>query len=120
MDLTHTANVQTSRRQATVLLTCLLLVWSGLTNAQVKSKPQTARSELSERGRYIVEHVALSVECHTPRDENGNLKPTEYLKGAAVPVKSPPYQQMKWGLKARGIASLDGDTEGMMIQLLME
>ena len=120
MDLTHTASRQTSLRQATVLLTCLLLVWSGLTNAQIKSEQQTARSELIGRGKYIVEQVALCVECHTPRDEKGNLKPTEYLKGAPVPVKSPPYPQMKWALKAPAIAGLPGYTEEQSMRLLMD
>jgi len=36
---------------------------------------------------------------------------TEYLKGAPVPVKAPPYPQMKWPLKAPAIAGLPGYTD---------
>ena len=111
---------ESARRLATVLFTCLLLFSSGLTNAQVRSKEQTAGSELIGRGQYIVEHVALCVECHTPRDENGSLKVGEYLKVAPIPVNSPPYPQMKWALKAPAIAGLPGYTEEQSIRLLMD
>lgn len=89
--------------KATALLTGLFLFSAVLTNAQVKSKSQAAGAALVGRGKYIVEHVALCVECHTPRNENGILQPREYLKGAPVPVKSPPYPQMKWALQAPAI-----------------
>jgi mono/diheme cytochrome c family protein len=111
---------ESARRPAAVLLTSLLLFSSALTNAQVPSKKQTAGAELIGRGKYIVEYVALCVECHTPRDENGILKPSEYLKGAPIPVKSPPYPQMKWALKAPAIAGLPGYTEEESIRLLTD
>jgi mono/diheme cytochrome c family protein len=98
----------------------LFLLSSALTNAQIKSKQQASGPERIGRGKYIVEYVALCVECHTPRDENGILKPTEYLKGAPVPVKTPPYPQMKWALKAPAIAGLPGYTEEESIHLLMD
>jgi len=106
--------------KATVLLTGLFLFSVVLTNAQVKSKSQAAGAALVGRGKYIVEDVALCVECHTPRDENGILQPKEYLKGAPIPVKSTPYPQMKWALKAPAIAGLPGYTEEQGIRLLME
>jgi len=91
-----------------------------LTNAQVKSTKQAADTELVRRGKYIVDQVALCVECHTPRDENGSLKVSDYLRGAPIPVKSPPYPQMKWALKAPAIAGLPGYTEEQSIRLLMD
>jgi len=110
-----------SRRLITsVLLTSLFLFSSGLTNAQVKPTKQAADTELVRRGKYIVDQVALCVECHTPRDENGSLKVSEYLRGAPIPVKSPPYPQMKWALKAPAIAGLPGYTEEQSIRLLMD
>jgi mono/diheme cytochrome c family protein len=98
----------------------LFLLSSALTNAQIKSKQQASGPERIGRGKYIVEYVALCVECHTPRDENGILKPTEYLKGAPVSVKTPPYPRMKWALKAPAIAGLPGYTEEESIHLLMD
>jgi mono/diheme cytochrome c family protein len=98
----------------------LILFSVVLANAQVKSKSEAAGGDLTDGGKYIVEQVALCTECHTPRDEKGNLQRTEYLKGAPVLVKSPPYPQMKWALKAPAIAGLPGYTEQQAIRLLME
>jgi mono/diheme cytochrome c family protein len=106
--------------KATVLLTGLFLFSAVLTNAQVKSKSQAGGGDLIGRGKYIVEQVALCVECHTPRDKNGHLQRKEYLRGAPIPVKSPPYPQMKWALKAPAIAGLPGYTEEQSIRLLTE
>ena len=98
----------------------LFLFSAVLTNAQVKSESQAASGDLTGGGKYIVEQVALCTECHTPRDEKGNLQRTEYLKGAPVLFKSPPYPQMKWALKAPAIAGLAGYTEKQGVRLLME
>src|SRR5262245_1498894 len=114
------SHYESAQRRATLLLTGLLVFSSGLTNAQAPSKQQTAKAELLRRGKYLVEQVALCVECHTPRDENGILRQTEYLKGAPVPVNSPPYPQMKWALKAPAIAGLTGYTEEESIRLLTD
>lgn len=97
----------------------LFLLSAVPTSAQVKSKSQAAGGHLTGGGKYIVEQVALCIECHTPRDEKGNLQRTEYLKGAPVLVKSP-FPEMKWALKAPAIAGLPGYTEEQGIRLLTE
>jgi mono/diheme cytochrome c family protein len=100
------------------LLTSFLLLSVFAASAQQQAKP--AASNLAGRGKYIVEQVALCIECHTPRDSNGALLRTEYLKGAPVPIQPPPYPQMKWALKAPAIAGLPGYSEQQGIQLLTE
>ena len=105
------------KRMRVMLLISLCLLPTPLANAQVKSKPG---SDLIAQGKYIAENVALCVECHTPRDDNGKLLRTGYFKGAAVPVKAPPYPQMKWALKAPAIAGLPGYSEEEGLRLLME
>jgi hypothetical protein len=40
------------------------------------------------------------------------------LKGAPVPVKAPPYPQMKWPLKAPAIAGFPGYTEGLTAKIV--
>jgi hypothetical protein len=43
-----------------------------------------------ERGKYLVDNVAMCSECHTPRDAAGNLESNRYLQGAPIwimPVK---------------------------------
>ena len=57
-------------------------------------------------------------ECHTPRDENGNLIRDEYLNGAPVPVKAPPYPQINWAVKAPAIVGLIGYTDEQGVRLL--
>jgi mono/diheme cytochrome c family protein len=100
------------------LLTSFLLLSVFAASAQEQAKPSDRN--LAGRGKYIVEQVALCVECHTARDSNGVLLRTEYLKGAPVPVQSPPYPQMKWALKAPAIAGLPGYSEQQGIRLLTE
>jgi mono/diheme cytochrome c family protein len=70
------------------------------------------------RGKYIVEQVAMCVECHTPRDDNGRLLRNRYLEGAPVPVKAPPFPKISWALRAPAIAGLPGYTAEQGIRLL--
>jgi mono/diheme cytochrome c family protein len=73
-----------------------------------------------ERGKYLVERVAMCGECHTPRDQNGRLIRSEFLRGAPVPVKAPPYPNMKWAIKAPAIAGLPGYSKEQGARLLTE
>lgn len=77
-------------------------------------------SDSKTRGKYIVEHVAMCVQCHTPRNEAGEMLTGQYLEGAPVPVNAPPYPNMKWAVKAPGIAGLIGYTKEQGIRLLTE
>ena len=46
-----------------------------------------------KRGRYLTEEVARCQDCHTPRDEKGDLDRTKWMKGAEMliqPVGDPP------------------------------
>lgn len=38
-----------------------------------------------ERGRYLVERVGLCADCHTPRNERGELQLDRWLQGAPLP-----------------------------------
>jgi mono/diheme cytochrome c family protein len=82
------------------------------------SLPPSNHGDLVSQGKYIVEDVAMCVECHTPRDENGNLIGDEYLNGAPVPLKAPPYPQINWAVKAPAIAGLIGYTKDEGVRLL--
>ncbi|SRR6266567_1573516 len=51
-----------------------------------KSKVQnTGNTQSVDRGKYLVEGVAMCGQCHTPRDSNGNSERTRWLQGAPVP-----------------------------------
>jgi len=58
-----------------------------------------------ERGKYLVHHVAMCIECHTPRDDDGNLLRARLLQGARMPVKSP-YPGQQWGFTAPKLAGI--------------
>jgi mono/diheme cytochrome c family protein len=79
-----------------------------------------AASASIERGKYLVEQVAMCVECHTPRDQSGRLIRAEYLRGAPVPVKAPPYPNVKWAIKVPAIAGLPGYSKEQGVRLLTE
>jgi mono/diheme cytochrome c family protein len=72
------------------------------------------------RGQYLVNHVAMCVECHTPRNDKGELLPGKYLRGAPVAVDRPPYPNMKWAIIAPGIVGLGGYTDEQGVRLLTE
>jgi mono/diheme cytochrome c family protein len=74
----------------------------------------------AERGQYLVNQVAMCVECHTPRDQSGKLLKNSYLRGAAIPVKAPSFPNMKWAAKAPNIVGLPGYSEEQGIRLLTE
>lgn len=96
-----------------------LAILSAAAIAYAQSKQSVDRGA-NERGKYFVEHVAMCIECHTPRDDSGRLLRAKYLKGAPVPVKSPPYVQVKWALRAPAIAGLPGYTAEQGVRLLTE
>ncbi len=102
-----------------VFSVAFLLVPVFVVMAQGKPQPASSRGA-STRGKYIVERVAMCIECHTPRDESGRLLTTRYLQGAPIPVNAPPYPNMNWATKAPAIAGLPGYTTQQGVRLLME
>lgn len=103
---------------------------SGERDATTASSPpapppqQQARSEKGaltgdiERGRYIVERVAMCAECHSPRDEDGNFIPEQRFMGAPIPVK-PPWPN-NWAIQAPRNRGLPGYTEELAVRLLTQ
>ena len=71
-----------------------------------------------ERGKYVVNHVAKCIECHTPRDEEGNLDRNRLLQGAPIPVRSP-FSNRQWAFRAPAIAGLPGWNPRDAVFLLM-
>lgn len=83
-------------------LVCFILPDASLAESQ--SSPEQIR-----HGEYLVLHVAMCVQCHTPRDEQGRLKETQLLQGAPMPVASP-FPSSPWAFQAPAIAGLPGWT----------
>lgn len=73
---------------STVLTFLLLLAMpvTAITIASACSQGQAAeRAPDRERGRYLVERVGLCADCHTPRNERGELVLERWLGGAPIP-----------------------------------
>jgi mono/diheme cytochrome c family protein len=62
----------------------------------------------------------MCVECHTPRNDKGEILAGKYLRGGPVPVDRPPYPNMKWAIVAPGIVGLAGYTDEQGVRLLTE
>ena len=60
--------------------------WTRFVGATHKSVPKPPEGGV-ERGRYLVEHVSLCIDCHTPRNTMGIPQPSMYLAGTK---KKPP------------------------------
>lgn len=71
----------------------------------------------TDHGKYLVEHVAMCIQCHTPHMENGRLIREQLLMGAAVPVTSP-FDGVLWANTAPRIAGLPQYTEEDAVRLL--
>jgi len=71
-----------------------------------------------EHGRYIAEHVAMCVECHSGRDSHGNIIDAERYLGAPIPVG--PAWATDWALRAPRNKGLPGYDDAMAMRLLTE
>lgn len=70
-----------------------------------------------DHGKYLAEHVAMCIQCHTPRDEEGNLLLSQRFQGAPVPFVSP-WPNSRWANTAPSIAGLPQYTTDQAVKLL--
>jgi mono/diheme cytochrome c family protein len=81
--------------------------------------PRTATTAASNdmvRGRYLVEHVAMCIECHSTRDDSGNIIPGREYMGGNIPFR-PPWPN-DWAAVAPRNAGLLGYTDEQAMRLL--
>jgi mono/diheme cytochrome c family protein len=69
-----------------------------------------------EHGRYLAEHVAMCIECHSGRDEYGNIVPSEAFDGGPLPF-SPPEG---WAIRVPRNRGLPGYTDEEAMRVLTE
>jgi len=92
------------------------LLVAGLVAALPAQPPQGQSSQI-EHGKYLVEKVAMCVECHTRRNTRGELDRNKLLQGAPIPLQSP-FRNQQWAFQAPDIAGLPGWTTQDAIRLL--
>ena len=71
-----------------------------------------------EHGRYLAEHVANCVECHSGRDAQGNILEAERYTGASIPFL-PPWTN-DWATRAPRNKGLPGYTDEQAMRLLTQ
>lgn len=111
------------------LLVFLLVLCVTPNRAQALPRPQrkgdktaaapipTTPAEI-ERGKYLVNSVAMCPQCHSPRDANGAIIQNRLLDGAPE-LFQPPYPDPNWPLKAPRIGGNPPASDQDMIRLLM-
>jgi hypothetical protein len=96
------------------------LLFSRATPAQAPSKAATAapaaQSQI-EHGRYLVEDIGMCEECHTPRDDQGNLDESRRLQGASIWIV-PVHPDNNWAMRAPALAGFPGFTDAQGEQIL--
>jgi mono/diheme cytochrome c family protein len=80
-----------------------------LTLAAGRQQPAapTPRVARVAHGHYLTQHVAMCIQCHTPRDEKGDLDRHRLFRGAAIPLKSP-WPDQEWAVRTPSLAGLPG------------
>jgi mono/diheme cytochrome c family protein len=79
-----------------------------------------ADAEQIARGRYLTHEVAMCVQCHSPRSEDGSLIPGREFTGAPFPLSAPPFMAAgEWCVTTPPIAGLPEFTREEAIQFLM-
>jgi hypothetical protein len=116
------------RSRSLALLSALMLT-TGYLAAQQPAAPggaaptqgaggRTTAGGNVEHGRYLVEHVANCVECHSARDAQGNIVPGTRFRGGPMVVQ--PSWPVDWPNYFPRIAGLPGYTDEQAIRLLTQ
>lgn len=85
--------------------------------ARPQQKPAAAPQGDIERGKYLVDNVAMCSECHTPRDSSGNLDNSRYLRGAQIWI-TPVHPMTNWANNAPALAGFLSFTKEQGEQIL--
>jgi len=126
-----TSNLSYWRRVSlsfTWMLAALLIVVWNAAQAQAPPRPQrkgdkTSASTLPatqaeiERGKYLVNNVAMCPQCHTPRLADGSLDRGRPLDGAPE-LFQPPNPDPNWPLMAPRIGGNPPASDGDLVKLL--
>jgi hypothetical protein len=92
----------------------MALNWASASPAQVKAVK--GRQDLVDRGRYIVESVAMCEQCHTPRNAEGVPERERWLMGGATQLRA--TYPAEWAVIEPRIAGTPPGTDEEIIRLL--
>jgi mono/diheme cytochrome c family protein len=117
MQLRFSALHRNAYMQNTVGVIFALILCGGLAQAQQAAKPAASAIGDAARGKYLVESVAMCVQCHTPRNGDGTLDRTRLLQGAPV-IWAPANGDPNWPLTAPRIGGSMPASDADMVKLL--
>jgi mono/diheme cytochrome c family protein len=107
-------------RLARFALTTFLVLAAGRTHSAIAQQPKPAKVAKEEvvggdveRGKYIVESVAMCGRCHTPGGDKGQPDRMRWLQGA--PIRDP---DPNWAVQSARIAGTPPGTDEQFITLL--
>jgi mono/diheme cytochrome c family protein len=101
----------------TMFLLCIVSAAAQQTKQPEAPSPKGNKGGSVERGKYIVESVAICSQCHTPHTGEGDPDRTQWLAGGALWLKpGPPIAD--WPLKVPRIAGTPPGTDDEMVTLL--
>jgi len=107
-------------RQRVALTGILLIVGFalvGLGQENQTSLPEKYQPTQVDRGKYIVENVAVCSQCHTPHDINGQMDRGKWLGGAPLWLQ-PTVPISDWPLVAPRLAGTTPGSDADMVKLL--
>jgi mono/diheme cytochrome c family protein len=85
--------------------------------AQDAKKTKAADAGSIERGKYIVESVAMCGRCHTPWNQNGEGKRSSWLLGGPTQIQAS-YPVPKWAVVEPRLAGRPPGTDEEFVRLL--
>lgn len=100
------------------LAVLLALAFLAITTIDARAKSSVLPAGNIEHGRYLAEHVAMCVECHSRRDASGNILQDELYEGGSIPF-APPWPN-DWANRAPRNKGLPGYTDEQALRLLTE
>jgi mono/diheme cytochrome c family protein len=95
---------------AVTFLSLSMVASLAVSRSAAQKKDAVASGTDIKRGEYLVEQIAECGECHSPRNERGELRRDAWLRGARIwiqPVKPIP----NWADRAPALAGLPSFTE---------
>jgi len=105
------------RRQAVVGFGLGCFFAALVSTASAQAPPAPAAAQMA-RGEYLVTRVAMCTQCHSPRNEAGELEQDQLLQGARMPIASP-YSSMMFAVSTPKLAGLPaGFREEDLVRLL--
>jgi mono/diheme cytochrome c family protein len=95
----------------------VLLAYAGDGMRPTRAQAPVRDQALIERGKYIVEGVAMCERCHTQRDENGNPDRARWLMGGPTQTQ-PTFPSPAWAVREPRLAGSPPGTDAEFIRLL--